>query len=355
MQDQRVIQVALVVSLLLHVALVGATWHMSLLPRADKDAPAATNDDVQMILLPPETPAQKKAALDMPKAYTEIPDRQASATAPDKADYLALHHSLAADNVLGGDSDQPSAQKKWITDQVQIRREDLAGAEGVKVTDPVTAAIQAPQGVQPDKPGDNRSTEPRSVRESDDTAGAGRWALADPREGVPSKTDSPRDPKRGEQGPDSPDLKKWWNSPEPSILKQGKQGEDGDRGFDFDQAARGKVTSGVAIDGDFSLNTYEWDYAPWMHRFTNELYRHWVPPYAYKLGILTGHTVIKLVIARNGSITSLTVLETEGHESLHRASVDALKAFAPYAPLPPHFPEENLVITLGLYYPALQR
>jgi len=115
------------------------------------------------------------------------------------------------------------------------------------------------------------------------------------------------------------------------------------------------VTSGVAVDGDFSLNTYEWDYAPWMHRFTNELYRHWVPPYAYRLGILQGHTVIKLVVRKDGTVASLDVQETEGHESLHEASEAALRAFAPYAPLPPTFPEENLVIILGLYYPALQR
>jgi hypothetical protein len=48
----------------------------------------------------------------------------------------------------------------------------------------------------------------------------------------------------------------------------------------------------------------------------------------------------------------MEIVETDGHQSLHDASLAALKAFAPYAPLPAHFPEENLVITLGLHYPA---
>ena len=51
----------------------------------------------------------------------------------------------------------------------------------------------------------------------------------------------------------------------------------------------------------------------------------------------------------------MEIIETEGHESLHDASEAALKAFAPYWPLPDHFPEENLVITLGLHYPAFRR
>jgi hypothetical protein len=51
----------------------------------------------------------------------------------------------------------------------------------------------------------------------------------------------------------------------------------------------------------------------------------------------------------------MEVFETQGHESLHTASLAALQAFAPYAPLPPDFPEDHLVITLGLHYPALKR
>ena len=63
-------------------------------------------------------------------------------------------------------------------------------------------------------------------------------------------------------------------------------------------------------------------------------------------------TLIRIVVARNGRLSSLEVVDTEGHPSLHDASVAALKAFAPYAALPGHFPEENLVITLALHYPA---
>jgi len=352
-QERRIIQGAFAASLLLHLVLAAATWRIPLFPEIDPAALAAPDDAVEVFLMPAED--QSAHNMELPRKYTEIPDRLASETPPDQAEYLAMHHALAADNVLGGDADQPSAEKEWISDQVQIRKEDLAGDPGIQTTDAVPPSPPPSSGARQDDP--TTGTAENAPREtmSDDARGEGTWALAEPRPGQQEARDSDRQSRTGDPQAPTSELDRWWRQEQPSILKQGRQGSDGDRGFDFDQAAKGKVTSGVAVDGDFSLNTYEWDYAPWMHRFTNELYRHWVPPYAYRLGILQGHTVIKLVVRKDGTVASLDVQETEGHESLHEASEAALRAFAPYAPLPPTFPEENLVIILGLYYPALQR
>ena len=71
--------------------------------------------------------------------------------------------------------------------------------------------------------------------------------------------------------------------------------------------------------------------------------------------MIHGQTQIRLVIERDGRPSVMEVIGTEGHESLHQASVAALMAFTPYAPLPPGFPEENLVIILTLHYPAWRR
>jgi TonB family protein len=71
--------------------------------------------------------------------------------------------------------------------------------------------------------------------------------------------------------------------------------------------------------------------------------------------VIHGKTVIRLVVERDGRPSAMEILETEGHESLHQASIAALRAFAPYAPLPPDFPEEKLVIHLTLQYPAWKR
>ena len=69
---------------------------------------------------------------EMPKAFTSVPDRQATETPPEAPDYLALHHSVAADNKMGGDSNTPTADEEWVADQVEISKEELAGADGVQ-------------------------------------------------------------------------------------------------------------------------------------------------------------------------------------------------------------------------------
>ncbi len=346
MHEKRIIQGAFVLSLLLHLVFAAATWRIPFAPGVD---PAMADDlerEVELFLIPDE-PGEDIAS-EMPKAYTAVPDRQASETPPEDPDYLALHHSLASDNKMGGDSNTPAADEEWVADQVQIDKDERAGADGAEQAQqplPETESATSPQET-------GEAGKEQEKVDGEDLDLAGEWVL--PRED-PETGGSDQGEQADEQNEKKPELDDWWGGEAPSILKEGEQGAVGDRGFDFNQVARGKVKAGVAIDGDFSLNTYEWDYGPWMRRFQNELYRHWMAPYAYRLGVISGMTVIKLVIRKDGRVLSMEVLETEGHESLHDASEAALKAFAPYWPLPDHFPEENLVITLGLHYPAFRR
>jgi hypothetical protein len=344
--EKRIIQGAFILSLLLHLVFAAATWRIPFTPSVD---PAMADDlerEVELFLIPDE-PGEDPAG-EMPKAYTAVPDRQASETPPEDPDYLAMHHSIAADNKLGGDSNTPEADEEWLADQVQIDKDEQAGADGAE-----QAQQPLPETESATSPTETGEAGPEQDKvDGEDLDPSGEWVL--PRED--SETGgSDQGEQADEQNEKKPELDDWWGGEAPSILKEGEQGEVGDQGFDFNQVARGKVQAGVAIDGDFSLNTYEWDYGPWMRRFQNELYRHWMAPYAYRLGVISGMTVIKLVIRKDGRVESMEVLETEGHESLHDASEAALKAFAPYWPLPDHFPEENLVITLGLHYPAFRR
>jgi hypothetical protein len=46
----------------------------------------------------------------------------------------------------------------------------------------------------------------------------------------------------------------------------------------------------------------------------------------------------------------MEVIETEGHDSLHRSSANAVKAAAPFRELPEDFPDEFLEIEFGFYY-----
>ena len=347
MREKRIFQGALAVSLLLHLVLAAVTWRIPFVPEIDPARAAEYGDEVELFLVEPEE-LQSPMESDQPTAYTAIPDRLASEEPPEQADYLAMHDALAADR-KDGDSATPSADEEWIAPKVEIREEQLDGAGGV-------AFSQAPL---PDpseatgSPDTGTEGETEEKVEADEQTSLGAWALPDEEQEAGGETEGDKDD--AQEAEEQPELEDWWGGNSPSILREGEQAALGDRGFEFDQAARGDVGVGVAIDGDFSLNTYEWDYAPWMRRFENELHRHWMAPYAYRIGVISGMTLIRIVIERDGTLASLEVLETDGHPSLHDASEAALKAFAPYAALPVHFPEEDLVITLALHYPAWRR
>ncbi len=344
MKENRIIWGAFIMSLLLHMVLAGAFWRIPLSNNSELDLAQARAEaaEVEIFLLDDEDPESK-----LPNRFTSVPERLAQEEMPEDPDFAAMYNSQAADRLDGGDGNSPAAAEEWIVPQIAIREDNLEGAGGEEiVTQPLP---QAPEESSQGPTGDQGETGEEQTGE--DQGELGQWALP------------PEDPAPGEENDqdaqdkeeETPDLEDWWGSDLPTLLKSGEEGEAGDRGFDFNQIERGAPSAGVSYVGEFSLSTYEWNYAPWLHKFSNQLYRHWIPPYAYRsLGMIHGMTRVRLVIAKNGHLDSFEVLETEGHQSLHEASEAALKAFAPYMALPASFPEEYLVLTIGLHYPALR-
>jgi outer membrane biosynthesis protein TonB len=103
--------------------------------------------------------------------------------------------------------------------------------------------------------------------------------------------------------------------------------------------------------GGIAINTTAWDFAPYLLDLKHRIKQHWLPPMAFTaLGAVHGFTKINFRIYPDGRMEALTVVEQRGHDSLHRASENAIKGAAPFRPLPDHFPEEYLDITFGFYY-----
>ncbi|MDD5719056.1 MAG: hypothetical protein PHQ53_05140 [Candidatus Krumholzibacteria bacterium] len=343
MTDRKLLRAAFCLSLVLHGVLAVLTWQIEFLPTWTPSARAA-EPTVELLLVPdPASPADQPA--DQPRQYTEIPDRLA-AERPDRADFLAMRDSRAADRLPGGQAgEQPGTERDAEFPQVAVDPENLAGAEGVTVEAPAFLP-QSPSPRPAERP--RQDAAPLPSAEASPHGEQAIADLADPEK--PAAADRTRD------GTQRADFEDWVAEQQvPSLLKEGRQQAPGDRGFDFRQLEQSRVGTNVNLDGDFSLNTYEWNFAPWMRRFASDLHRSWIAPYAYRLGIIDGYTRIRLVVERDGRPSGLDVLERQGHESLHTASVAALQAFAPYAPLPPDFPEDHLVILLGLHYPAWKR
>ncbi len=109
--------------------------------------------------------------------------------------------------------------------------------------------------------------------------------------------------------------------------------------------------SASATIGGISLSTTEWDFAPYLLDLKRRIKQKWIPPIAFTaLGAIHGYSWVRFRIYPDGSMESLEVVETEGHDSLHRSSVNAVKGAAPFRPLPQDFPDRYLEITFGFYY-----
>jgi hypothetical protein len=109
--------------------------------------------------------------------------------------------------------------------------------------------------------------------------------------------------------------------------------------------------SSRASVGGISINTTAWDFAPYLLDLKYRIKQHWIPPLAFTaLGAIHGYTKINFRIYPDGSLHAMTVIETNGHDSLHRSSANAIKGAVPFRPLPEDFPEEYLDVIFGFYY-----
>jgi hypothetical protein len=98
--------------------------------------------------------------------------------------------------------------------------------------------------------------------------------------------------------------------------------------------------------GSFSLNTYAWEFAPYLLWLKNQIQRNIYPPPAFThMGIINGRTILRFRISRDGILLRLELLNYEGHKSLMETSVRAVQLSAPFRALPKDFPEEYLEVT----------
>lgn len=370
--ENRVLLAAFLVSLVLHVVGMFVMQRVpvdvasrTVAPREQTVEIAMADDDPAAARAVAEAERQEKLQEDQrERIFTSIPERLASDTPPPddptQPQYLAMYHSLAANPVMGGDAVQPSAPNAGEFASVEVRREQLEGAPGVSVQ--ARPAVTAPAEASQATPEAQAAAQEQAAAKERAQIEQERKRLSqfdggalgtDP---VPRAAEQVTPENEAERPATRPAaLAQWWSGEAPSIYKSGGGQGSGDRGFDFDRDAQGMETSGVARVGAYSLNTWEWNYAPWMQSFENRLMANWMPPEARRLGLIWGKTVLKVVIEKDGTISAAEILETEGHESLHAASRAALVSSSPLIPLPSHFPLAQLEIHLTMVYPKPPR
>jgi hypothetical protein len=108
----------------------------------------------------------------------------------------------------------------------------------------------------------------------------------------------------------------------------------------------------ASYDGEFSLSTYEWDYAPYMRRLKRQIedYTWTILPAAFWYGIAAWATQVRFVILPDGSLETILITGHEGVLDLRHVAPDAVTGAASFEPLPPGFPEPKLTITGNFYF-----
>ena len=102
--------------------------------------------------------------------------------------------------------------------------------------------------------------------------------------------------------------------------------------------------------GDISLSTYAWDWAPYLNAFKKKYISNVYPPSAFYMGLIEGVTRVKFTIDRKGNLLGHEVLGHQGHHTLEQTTVNAVISCFPFKPLPSHFPDETLIVTLRMSY-----
>jgi outer membrane biosynthesis protein TonB len=107
--------------------------------------------------------------------------------------------------------------------------------------------------------------------------------------------------------------------------------------------------------GDVSLNTYAWDFAPYILYMKRRIRKHVYPPPAfYKMGAISGTIVVNFKVYPDGSVSEPKLVSVKGHNALVSTSINSIKASNPFKPLPEDFPENYLELTWSFIYSILR-
>ena len=99
---------------------------------------------------------------------------------------------------------------------------------------------------------------------------------------------------------------------------------------------------------DIQFDSKGVDFGPWLRRFRAQIRRNWLIPQVAELA--RGRVVVQFVVLRNGSLIEMRVVQPAGIDALTGSAVNALKMSNPTNPLPPEYPDEEILFTVTFLY-----
>ena len=118
-----------------------------------------------------------------------------------------------------------------------------------------------------------------------------------------------------------------------------------------------KSSSAEFVEGNIQFDTYNWNYEPYKDKMLRKIYENWVPKLrtvSYFFLGKPGITVWRFRIQRDGSVVAMQLLQAAEPPNYDEAAEHGITAPywnspKPFPPLPAHFPNKDLGVTIGFY------
>jgi TonB family protein len=117
-------------------------------------------------------------------------------------------------------------------------------------------------------------------------------------------------------------------------------------------AAAGRSTGQRA--GGLFFDPLGADFGPWVRRFRDEVYRHWIPPKLTERDQQARSADVEFVVQRDGSISAVRILKSTDRQELDDAAVRALRSCR-LPSLPKDYPLEAVTIQVSFTYDTASR
>jgi hypothetical protein len=139
------------------------------------------------------------------------------------------------------------------------------------------------------------------------------------------------------------------------LSRQPQPGNEDRRPLRSNQAPLREQTETSAHNlGGFSFNTYAWNWAPYLLDMKHKINRNIFPPRAYTtLGVISGESLVRFKVQRNGHVSDIEILNYAGHRSLMETSVNSIKSSEPFQSLPYDFPRDQKYLEVTAHFQYL--
>lgn len=115
-------------------------------------------------------------------------------------------------------------------------------------------------------------------------------------------------------------------------------------------AARLGIPTGTGKDvGGLQFDPQGADFTLWVQRFKDEVYRNWIPPESFYLGMARGHVDFTFTVERDGTLSDCRMLKSSGNDALDRAARNALTS-SRYLSLPDDYRPPRVTMQVTFVY-----